>query len=55
MLQGGLKAVAGTALSAVMELDIVVTEGGNESESESERERDRQTDRQTERQRQRET
>ena len=47
MLQGGLKAVAGTALSAVMELDIVVTEGGNESESE--RERDRQTERQRQR------
>ena len=46
MLQGGLKAVAGKALSAVTELDIVATEGGNESESE--RERDRQTDRETE-------
>ena len=47
MLQGGLKAVAGKALSAVTELDIVVTEGGNESESE----RERQTERQRERQR----
>ena len=38
MLRGGLKAVAGTALSAVTELDIVATEGGNESERDRERE-----------------
>lgn len=38
MLQGELKAVAGTALSAVTELDIVVTEGGNENEIERQRE-----------------
>ena len=57
MLQGGLKAVAGTALSAVTELDIVVTEGGNESVRERERDREcwreRERERQRERQRQR--
>ena len=43
MLQGGLKAVAGKALSAVTELDIVVTEGGNENEIERQRQRERET------------